>query len=208
VASYNLKNGEKRYFRFHENRDWNHDQDYLANENFKFEINGDDLFNLGYIYSAHIAIWISTPVTDLIENEYNIGSYITDIYKEFSDLNIVNDPPNFGYGVTEVDVMSQYWDSVRFKIINKTDASIHCLDENLDEFYLDFETSDIISYEDLEFEDEKEAEGSFFVCEPGDAVFISDKDFEFLKQDYIKRINALNAIYSKVKFPHQIKIHR
>ena len=103
--------------------------------------------------------------------------------------------------------MCQYWDSVRFKIINKTDAGIHCLDENFDEFYLDFQTSDIISYEDLEFEDENEVEGSFFICQPGDAVFISDKDFELLKQDFLKRINVLNAIYSKVKFPYQIHIN-
>ena len=206
MGSYNLKNGLKRYFRFIEKRHWEDDQDNIANQNFIFEINEDDLLNLGYTYWAHLAIWGSASVSDLIKKQYNIDSFISEINEELNILNIVNDPPDFGYGDAELDVMSQYWDSVRFKIIKKSETGIQCLDENLDEFYLDLETSDIVAYEDLEFEDVNEVEGSFFICQPGDAIFISDKDFELLKKNFITRINGLNAIYTKVKFPFQIKI--
>jgi hypothetical protein len=207
MSSYYKKNGVQKSFRFFEDRNWEDTQEYLANEYFIFSINDNDLFNLGYVYWAHVSLWRSGSANKITENKYDIKSYTNLICEEFNNLNIVNNPPNFGYN-TNLDVIVEFWDHPKFKIIKSDDTGIYCLDEYLNELYFDLIKCDIISKEDLVFENETESEGSYFSCNPGDPVFMSDISYEYLKNDFIKGINLLNNIYQKVKFPFQIEINK
>ena len=83
---------------------------------------------------------------------------------------------------------------------------MHCIDEYLDEYYFDLNESDICSAEDIEYQDELPIEGSYFTCNPGDPVFMSENAFTIVKKDFLEKIKVLNKIYSKVHFPHQIII--
>lgn len=109
MSSYHIKNGEKKIFQFFENRYWDDDQDYLANDYFIFKVKENDLFALGYIYWAHIAIWLSGSANMVTKAEFIIDSFQEAICKELRDRKIENDPPNFGYNHTNLDVLAISW---------------------------------------------------------------------------------------------------
>ena len=208
MSSYNIKKGIKRYFRFFENRFWLDDQEHYTNAYFIFEVNENDLKSLGYIYWAHLDIWKNRYPNSTVKEQFKVELFEDVICKELDALNLNNDDPNFGYNEPELNVLTTFWNHPRFKIIKKTPSGLICSDEEQEEYYFDLSKSDICSAEDLEYEDELTAEGSYFTCNPGDPVFMSDNDFNLVKEDFLEKIKVLNSIYSKANFPYQIKINR
>jgi hypothetical protein len=204
MASYYLDKGIKKYFRFFENRYWDDSQESIANYYFIFEVSENNLGELGYIYWAHIALWKNRFANDDINQQYKIEQFEEIICNELDELGINDDPPSFGYGEIDLGVAPFFWDSPEFKVLKITPEGIHCIDDELDEFYFDFIEKDICSAEDLLLEDENLFEGSSFTCDPGDAVFMSDNDFIWVKKNLLQKIEVLNKVYSKVHFPHQI----
>lgn len=205
MASYNIINGIVRNFRFFEYRYWNEDQEQLANKYFIFKVDENDLFDLVFTYWAHIAIWTGGANNE-IESQYNINSFETLIYNELSNLKIEDNPPEFGYYNSSLDVLALTWDFPEFKILKRSQSGLLCKDEDDYEFYFDFEASDIFCEEDFQFEDENDNNGSNLSSNPGDPVFMSDVDYNIVKTEIIEKIHVLNNIYSKVKFPYQIQI--
>lgn len=205
MSSYYTKNGIKYEFRFFENPDWQEDQESEAGRYFLFKIKRNDLKTLGYTYWAHIALWKNSLANEGIESLYKIASYEDDICKELDSFKIDDAPPNFGYN-SEHDVTAKSWDYPKFKILKKTRLGLHCMEDDLDEFYFDFAAPDICAWEDLKFEVEKPKKGSTFTFNPGDPVFMHDTEYNSIQFDFLKKIDVLNKIYSKVNFPHQIVI--
>ena len=206
MASYHIYNGEKLDFRFFENRYWDDDQENLANDYFIFNVDKDDLFNLGYVYWAHIAIWGSGMANKEIQSKYNIHLFEKTIYKELSDLKIEDNPPNFGYDNPALNVIVMTLDFSEFTVLKINNEGILSIDDNKNEFYFDINECDICSMDDLEYDAKKLIKGKSFTINPGDPVFMDDYAFEIVKSQFLNQIRTLNSIYDKVKFPYQIKI--
>jgi hypothetical protein len=206
MSSYYLKNGKKLDFRFFEIRNWDDSQEYYANEYFKFKVNENDLLSLGFIYWAHIAIWKYGFSNEDINKSYPLNSFLTDINSKFDAHNIEANPPNFGYDNPKVSVDVFCWDFPNFRVLNVSQEGILASDDEFQEFYFDFSSSDICSIHDLQFEDKELKLGTIFTCNPGDPVFMSDDDFNLIRQDFISKIKTLNNIYSAINFPYLIEI--
>ena len=206
MASYILNGDVKQIFRFFEHRFWFEDEEYYSNKYFKFNIKENDLKSLGFTYAAHINLWISGCQNKLIETEYSITKFAKGIVDEFDLNEITNDPPNFGYDNGSLEITALLWDYPNFEIININDAEVECRDENLNVYYFDLICSDICNKEDLKLSNKKLKKGSVFVINPGDPVFMDDYAFDYVKSDFIDKINNLNNIYSKVGYPHKINI--
>ena len=177
----------------------------MANEYFIFKVDENNLFDLVFTYWAHIAIWTGSANNE-IESHYNINLFETLICNELSNLKIEDNPPQFAYYNSNLDILILSWEYPEFEILNRTESGILCKDEDGNEFYFDFETSDIFCEEDFQFEDENDINGSNLSSNPGDPVFMSDVDYNIVKTEIIEKIHVLNNIYSKVKFPYQIQI--
>ena len=206
MSSYYLKDGKKINFRFFEIRNWEDSQEYYANEDFKFHVNENDILSLGFIYWAHIAIWQFGFCNEEINKTYPLKSFAGAIKSKFEAYNIVADPPNFGYFNPKVSVDVFCWDYPQFRVINVSQEGILAADDEFQEFFFDFSSSDICSIEDLQYEDTELKEGTIFSCNPGDLVFMSDEDFELIRQDFISKIKTLNNIYSAINFPNLIEL--
>ncbi len=181
-------------------------QEFCSNDYFIFEVIEKDLKSLCYVYWAHLALWKNRYANNTINKHYKIESFEELICNELNALKLEDDPPDFGYNEPDLNVLAISWDYPKFKILKKTALGLHIIDEDLYEYYLDLNESDICSAEDLEFEDELLIEGSFFTCNLGDPVFMCENTFAIVKKRFLEKIKVLNKIYSKVNFPHQIII--
>ena len=208
MPSYYLKNGKKLYFRFFEIRNWDDSQEYYANMYFKFKVNENDLLSLGFIYWAHIAIWKYGFSNDDINKIYPLKSFSGAIKAKFEDNKIIANPPNFGYDNSKVSVNVFCWNFPKLRVLNKSYEGIIVSDDECQQFYFDFNSSDICSIDDLQFEDKELKVGTIFTFNPGDPVFMSDDDFSLIRQDFISKIKMLNNIYSGINFPNLIEFDR
>jgi len=204
MASYKLTGDKKQTFRFFEERSWVEDEENYSNEYFIFNIKENDLKSLGFTYYAHINLWWSECQNDFIEDEYQITKYAENITDELDKHGINYDGPSFGYDNEKLEITALTWDYPEFEIININDAGVECKDEDLDIYYFDLIDSDICNINDLKLSNKKLKKGSIFEINPGDPVFMDDHAFDFVKKDFIDKINKLNSIYNEVGFPHKI----
>jgi len=204
MPSYYLKEGKKFNFRFFEIRNWEDSQEYYANEYFKFKVNENDLLSLGFIYWAHIAIWKFGFSNEDVNKRYPIKLFTDSIKSKLEVYNIKADPPSFGYDNPKLNVGVFCWDYPQFRVINVSQEGILAADDEFQEFYFDFSSSDTCSIDNLQFEEEIKV-GTIFTCNPGDPVFINDEDFDLIKKDFISKIKTVNNIYSSINFPNLIE---
>jgi hypothetical protein len=206
MSSYILIDDIKQLFRFFEIRSWNEDEVYYTNEYFKFNIKRNHLGALGFTYSAHINLWLSGCQNNFTETKYGITKFTKGILYQFDLNEITNDPPCFGYDDKSLGITALMWDYPKFEITNINEAGVYCLDEDNYEYYFDLVTSDLCTIDDFKHSNKILKNGSIVEINPGDPVFMDDKSYSFINKDLTKKINKLNMIYSKVGFPHKIKM--